>query len=249
MGQGTYGRVFLFKREEYGKTYFCAIKHISIPTYPKQEEDLFAEGLATDNASLHAYCAQLLESFMSEVSINVELRGHSNFVSYDDHQIIPRKGGPGYDIYIKMEYLTNLNTYLRQHPLTLADALRIGEDICTALSVLQRRNLIHRDIKPENIFINEDGNFKLGDFGIARSLDEAVTRMSARGTLTFMAPELVRHERSDFRVDLYSLGLVLYRLCNGNRAPFLPPLPTPVAHFEHNSAQDLRINGERLPPP
>ena len=201
LGHGTYGKVFLFKREDYGKTFFAAIKHITIPTYPKQADDLFAEGMATDKATLQAYCEQLLESFMSEVSINVELRGHSNFVSYDDHQIIPRKDEPGYDIYIKMEYLTNLNTYLRQRPLALSDALRIGEDICTALSVLQRRNLIHHDIKPENIFISEAGSFKLGDFGIARSLDEAVTRMSARGTLTFMAPELIRRGNHSFHVE------------------------------------------------
>ncbi|MCL1974807.1 MAG: protein kinase, partial [Firmicutes bacterium] len=156
---------------------------------------------------------------------------------------------PGYDIYIKMEYLVNLNNYLRQYPLTLGDALRLGIDICTALSVLQKRNLIHRDIKPENIFINRDGNFKLGDFGIVRSLDESVSRMSARGTPPFMAPELARHEKIDYRIDLYSLGLVLYRLLNGNRAPFLPPLPTSVTHFEYNTAQDLRMKGEQLPPP
>ena len=249
LGQGTFGRVYLFKREEYGNTYFCAVKHVSIPTYSNQADDLFAEGLATDSVSLQAYLTQLLESFMNEVNINVELRGHTNFVSYDDHQIIPRKDRPGYDIYIKMEYLTNLNTYLRQHPLTLADALRLGEDICSAMSVLQKRNLIHRDIKPENIFINKAGNFKLGDFGIARSLDEAVIRMSARGTRTFMAPEMAYNEKSDYRVDLYSLGLVLYRLLNGNRAPFLPPLPAPVTRYEYNAAQDMRISGASLPPP
>ena len=249
LGQGTYGRVYLFKREEYGNTYFSAIKHISIPTDYNQTVNLFAEGLATDAITMKAYYTQLLQSFMNEININVELRGHINFVSYDDHQIIPCKEGPGYDIFIKMEYLSNLNSFLQQNPLKLADILRLGEDICTAMSVLQKRNLIHRDIKPENIFINKNGDFKLGDFGIVRSLDESVTRMSAWGALSFMAPELTRHDKSDFRIDLYSLGLVLYRLLNGNRAPFLPPLPTPVTHFEYNTAQDMRIRGEQLPPP
>ena len=249
LGQGTYGRVYLFKREEYGNTYFTAIKHIAIPTDQNQKEGFFAEGLVTDAISLQAYCTQLLESFMGEINVNVELRGHTNFVSYDDHQIIPAKDGPGYDIYIKMEYLTNLRTFIPENQLTLGDVLRLGTDICTALSVLQKRNLIHRDIKPENIFINKNGDFKLGDFGIVRSLDEFVTRMTARGTLTFMAPELARHEKCDYRIDLYSLGLVLYRLLNGNRAPFLPPLPAKVTHYEYNIAQDLRMGGENLPPP
>lgn len=249
LGRGTYGKVYLYKREEYGNTYYSAIKHISIPTDQHQKDALFAEGLATNAVTMKAYCNQLLESFMGEININAELRGHTNFVSYDDHQIIPLKDEPGYNIYIKMEFLTNLGTYLRRHSLTLEDVLQLGVDICSALSVLQKRNLIHRDIKPENIFINKDGDFKLGDFGIVRSLDESVTRMTARGTLTFMAPELMRHEKTDYRIDLYSLGLVLYRLLNGNRAPFLPPLPAEVSHFEYNTAQDMRMRGEHLPPP
>ena len=192
LGRGTYGRVYLFKREEYGITFYSAIKHISIPADLNQIDDHYTENMAKDAGTMKIHCTQILQSYMNEININVELRGHTNFVSYYDQQIIPCEDGPGYDIYILMEYLTNLNSFLRQRPLTLADVLSLGEDICAALSVLQKRKLIHRDIKPENIFIGKDGNFKLGDFGIVKSLDESVAKMSAQGTLTFMAPELVR---------------------------------------------------------
>jgi len=249
LGQGTYGSVYLFKREEYGNTYFSAIKHISIPVDYSQIDEIYTKEMAKDDATLKTYYSRQLESLTNEININMELRGHTNFVFYDDHQIIPHKDGHGYDIYIKMEYLTNLSDYLPQHALSLADVLHLGEDICAALSVIQKRKLIHRDIKPENIFINENGFFKLGDFGIVRTLDESTSKMSARGALQFMAPELIHYEKSDYRVDLYSLGLVLYRLLNGNRAPFLPPHPMTVTHLEYNKAQDMRMRGVELPPP
>jgi serine/threonine protein kinase len=249
LGQGTYGKVYLVAKQEYGGTYYAAIKHISIPGGANQVEDIFSEGLASDDATLRAYCSQMLETFIAEINVNVELRGHTNFVSYDDHKIIQKNNAPGYDIYIKMECLTNLNEYMRCKPLMLIDVLSIGEDIGNALAVLQKRKLVHRDVKPENIFINSDGDYKLGDFGIVRTLNESATRMSARGTVMFMAPELTRQEKGDYRIDIYSLGLVLYRLLNGGRAPFLPPLPAPVTHFEYNNAQEMRLRGESLPPP
>ncbi|MDR1158926.1 MAG: protein kinase [Oscillospiraceae bacterium] len=249
LGNGAYGRVYLVSRQEYGSTYYSAIKHIPIPGDTGQIDDIFAEGMATNAATLQTYCMQILESFMTEININVELRGHTNFVSYDDHKIIPRADGPGYDIYIKMEYLQNLTGYMREFPIRLLDVVKLGEDLCNALAVLQKRSLVHRDVKPENIFISRGGDFKLGDFGISRMLDESVTRMSARGTTMFMAPELIRQEKGDYRVDIYSFGLVLYRLLNGGRAPFLPPPPALISHFEYHTAQELRVKGDPLPPP
>ena len=244
LGHGTYGDVSLFEREEYGNTFYSAIKHIPIPTHSTELRDAELEGVDPQD-----YCYQLVTSLLHEININVELRGHTNFVSYDDLKIVKRNGELGYDIYIKMEFLANLNEYLRIKPLTLADAIRLCEDICTALSVVQKRNLIHGDIKPENIFVNKDGNFKLGDFGIVRVLDTSVTRMSVRDTQMFTPPEVARNEKSDYRVDLYSLGLVLYKLMNRNRVPFLPAYPKPVTHFEYATAQDMRLRGAPLPRP
>ncbi|MCL1816537.1 MAG: hypothetical protein FWG43_02910, partial [Clostridiales bacterium] len=80
LGSGTYGKVYLFKREEYGHAYYSAIKHITIPTDHNQVDALFAEGIATNEDTLKDYCTELLESFMGELSINAFLRGHKNFV-------------------------------------------------------------------------------------------------------------------------------------------------------------------------
>lgn len=249
LGLGTYGEVHLFKREQYGSMYYCAVKHISIPTHQDQMDASFAEGLAKDGIAMEAYCDRLLESFVKEININVSLKGHTNFVSYDDHQIFPYSDGPGYDIYIKMEYLTNLNSHLEQQPLKLADVLRLGDDICSAITVLEKKGLVFGDIKPGNIFVNKAGSFKLGDFGTVKPTRASQPAASGNSDLTFKSPELAKEGKGDNRADIYALGLILYYLLNGNRAPFLLPPPMAVAPSAFSIAQDMRMNGEKMPPP
>ncbi|MCL1810226.1 MAG: protein kinase [Clostridiales bacterium] len=248
LGMGTYGKVYLFKREEYGSTYYCAIKHISIPTYQDRIDNLFLDGAATDRVAAQEYCDRLLESFVSDININAALKGHKNFVSYDDHRIFPYADEPGYDIYIKMEYFTSLSNYLQQQPLALADLLRIGEDICTAMSSLEKRGLVYREINPEDIFVNRVGDFKLGDYGTKKPTKEPQGEVSLPD-ISFAAPELAKKGEADNRADIYSLGLVLYGLLNGNRAPFLPPFPVSVSHSSRFVAENMRLRGDKLPSP
>ena len=73
-----------------------------------------------------------------------------------------REGETVWDIYIRMELLTPLNSFLSEHKLTEKEVVKLGSDICTTLEICAKRNVIHRDIKPENIFVNSFGDFKLG---------------------------------------------------------------------------------------
>ena len=72
-------------------------------------------------------------------------------------------------------------------------------DLCKALEYCQCQNIIHRDIKPENIFVSRFGEFKLGDFGIARELDRSMSGLSEKGTFSYMAPEMYKGEEYDAR--------------------------------------------------
>jgi serine/threonine-protein kinase len=148
-----------------------------------------------------------------------------------------------------MELLTPLLTYTRERRLTEQDAARLGADICRALELCRRYNIIHRDIKPENIFVSDTGDFKLGDFGIARTAEKTAGGMSKKGTYTYMAPEVYRDEPYGPGVDIYSLGIVLYRLLNENRTPFLPDYPAPITHGDRDAALARRMGGEPLPRP
>lgn len=127
------------------------------------------------------------------------------------------------------------------------DILKLGIDICRALEICQEKNIIHRDIKPENIFVNDRGDFKLGDFGIARTIEKTISNLSKKGTYAYMAPEVYRGMKYGSSVDIYSLGMVLYRYLNQNRMPFLP-FGT-IRYQDRENALERRMQGEIIPPP
>jgi len=129
------------------------------------------------------------------------------------------------------------------------DIIRLGIDICKALELCQRYNIIHRDIKPENIFISDNGDYKLGDFGIARTIERTTSGLSKKGTYSYMAPEVYIGKKYGFSVDTYSLGLVLYRMLNKNRGPFLPQPPEAITYDNREQALARRMSGEPLPRP
>jgi serine/threonine-protein kinase len=129
-----------------------------------------------------------------------------------------------------------------------AQVIKLGMDICNALVSCKKHNIIHRDIKPANIMISEDGMYKLGDFGIAKSSDRT-SNGTVAGTLSFMAPEVYGNRPYGALVDIYSLGMVMYILLNENVGPFLPLPPVLPKSSEMENARRRRFNGEALPAP
>ena len=171
----------------------------------------------------------------------------TNVVSCEDYEVIPHDNGMGWDILIRMELLTPLLEYAYDHPFSRRDIIQLGIDMCKALELCQRYNIIHRDIKPENIFVSDTGAFKLGDFGIARTAEKTMSGMSKKGTYSYMAPEVYRGGAYGFSVDTYSLGVVMYRLLNNNRLPFLPQPPEPITYSQRETALAKRMGGEQPP--
>lgn len=98
------------------------------------------------------------------------------------------------------------------------EVIRFGIEICSALEICHEKGIIHRDIKPDNLMVSKEGQFKLGDFGIAR--EPISGTMTVAGTPDYMAPEVKETTIYDKTADIYSLGLVLYYLSNDFRLPF-----------------------------
>src|SRR6202142_392417 len=98
-------------------------------------------------------------------------------------------------------------------------AVNLALQICSGLKEAHAQGIVHRDLKPENIMVDANGNVKIMDFGIARSM-EAVTRMTGSmvGTPAYMAPEQVAGKPVDYRTDIYSLGLIMYEVFTGAQA-------------------------------
>lgn len=247
IGEGSFGRVFEAVREDFGTTYKAAIKIITIPQRQSEIKSARAEGM--DEKSVNAYFRSFVEEIVREFALMSRLKGTANVVSYEDHTVIPHQGTIGWDIIIRMELLTSLLDHTSTKTFTRQDVIKLGIDICRALELCQKFNIIHRDIKPENIFISDLGDYKLGDFGIARTIEKTTSGLSKKGTYTYMAPEVYREGAYGSSVDIYSLGIVLYRLLNDNRAPFLPEYPAPITHSDREASLAKRISGAKLPVP
>lgn len=247
LGKGAFGVVYKAVRTDHGVKSYAAIKIISIPADSSEVDSLRSEGL--DLNATKTYLQGIVNDFVSEIQLMESLKGIQNIVSVEDYKVVEKKNEIGWNIYIRMELLTPFNTYIRDKELSEKEIIKLGCDICTALEICSKRNIIHRDIKPENIFINDFGYFKLGDFGIARKLENVTGGLSQKGTYNYMAPEVANNNKYDARVDLYSLGIVLYRLLNGNRLPFLETEQQLLNPNERKLAVERRIHGEALPAP
>ena len=247
LGEGGYGKVFEIERSEFGQTYRAALKVITVPQSSAEVRSVISEGMSVSQAE--AYFHGIVEELMHEFSIMFKLKGTANVVSCEDLRVLEHPDGIGWDILIRMELLHPLLPYVYQHPMARRDIIKLGIDICKALELCQRYNIIHRDIKPENIFISDNGDYKLGDFGIARTIERTTSGLSKKGTYSYMAPEVYAGREYGFSVDTYSLGLVLYRMLNKNRGPFLPQPPEAITFSSREQALARRMSGEALPRP
>ena len=245
IGEGSFGRVYRAARKEGDRSFYSAIKLIPIP---KNQSDIITiKNQGMDDASVEAYLSDMTERLINEIEIMNRLKGETNIVSYEDHQVIYEKDSLQRFLLIRMELLIPLNAYLADNELDSDDVRRLGIGICNALEVCEANNIIHRYIKDGNVFMNIHGTFKLGDFGIARELDPLCHTMSMRGTPAYVAPEMYHGKYYDNTVDIYSLGIMMYKMLNNGRYPFLPPAPDAFTYAQQDEAFYRRISGE-IPP-
>lgn len=247
LGEGAYGCVCKCVRRERGITSYCAIKKITIPRDAAEIELLKLEGFSEEASK--AYFDDIVDNFANEIGVMENLKGFPNIVSVEDYKIIEHENGIGWDIYIRMELLTSFQNHMQSNPLNEQDVIKLGIDICSALEACEKHGVIHRDVKPDNIFIDKNGKFKLGDFGVARQLEKTRSTMSDRGTPSYIAPEVVKERKYDHRVDIYSLGMVMYKLLNRNRDPFLDTEKQMIRVGERMEANRRRLNGDELDKP
>ena len=246
LGEGATGKVFEIQKTDYGITTRSALKVIRVPHSASDIRAALAEGM--DEQSVSSYFKGFVDEIVKEIRIMTNLKGHPNIVSYEDHHVTPHTDGLGWDILIRMELLTPLYEYRFRHTMQEKDVLRMGVELTDALSFCQKKGLIHRDIKPENIFVSETGQFKLGDFGVARTVEKTTGGLSRKGTEKYMAPEVYLGRPYGSSVDIYSLGLVLYSFLNLGRMPFCPLYKT-ITYADRENALGRRLNGDILPPP
>ena len=248
IGRGAFGEVYKVKREEFGETFYSAVKVIGIPNDKQEIQEFINEGQTS--GSIRYYYESVAKGLMNEIKVLEELKSAGNVVNIEEFEIQERKEEIGWDVYIRMELLKSLNEYRQGRQMEWEEVEKLGLDICKALEYCERRKIVHRDIKPSNIFVDDYGDFKLGDFGIARQMERTQSMMSQKGTQKYMAPEVwAGNQKSSYNVDIYSLGLVMYQLLNRNRMPFEPLDREYLTYQEKDEAFRKRLRGEEILPP
>lgn len=147
------------------------------------------------------------------------------------------QGTDGDLAYLVMEYVPGrtLRDVMRDEaPMRPRRALAYLEPVLMALSAAHDAGLVHRDVKPENVLIGPAGEVKVADFGLARAVSNDSTGGGTLvGTVSYLAPEVVTHQGSDARTDVYAVGAVLYEMLTGVK-PHVADSPLAVAHKHVN---------------
>lgn len=197
LGQGGMGEVYLARRADQAFDLQVAIK-------------LLKRGLDT---------GAVVRRFLTERRILAQLT-HPNIAHALDAGATP-DGRP----YLVMEYVEgqSIADYALFHGLSIDDRLRLLITVCLAVQEAHQRQIVHRDLKPSNVLVTADGQVKLLDFGIAKSLiDELVdaTRMAGDATMltpAYAAPEQILGQPVTTATDVYALGVILYELLTGRQ--------------------------------
>lgn len=150
--------------------------------------------------------------------------------------------------YIVMEYVegkTLKDIIKEKGALPYEVAISIGIKVAKALECAHKSGIIHRDVKPQNILVTEEGVVKVTDFGIAKSMDSSTIAHtnSVMGSAHYFSPEQAKGTYTDYRTDLYSLGIVLYEMVTGV-VPFNGDSPVTVAvkHIQEKAIPPKNIN-------
>ena len=229
----------------------AAIRITAIPEELDDINDLKMNGLSDDAVRLHL--EQLVREKVRSIQMMEVVKDNAHIQRLDDYKVIRNDQTGQWFLIVRMELLTPLRKRLQLAPFTEEDVIRLGVDMCSALVECHRNNIVHMSVEPGNVFVGKDGGFKLGGFSHARDLTKSTREQSVLLHPQYTAPEVYKEAKAGLdidayvRMDIYSLGLVMYYLANNRKMPFIPQEKQLVSLADREAAFIRRISGDPLP--
>jgi len=197
------------------------VKVITIPATQVQMDALLLAGAFKDPSGAMEYYKEVADDVVREAELLQKLSRLEGFLPYDGWQIEPiTRKRLGYEVYLLGSYKRSLEKHLRSSPVTQLEAINLGLDICSALSVCRQAGALYVDLKPSNIFMSEQKEYRIGDLGFVALNALSYTSLPTKYISAYTPPELEDPMASlNTTADTYALGMILYQLYNDSQLP------------------------------
>ncbi len=219
------------------------VKVISIPADQGKLDGLLLAGAFQGKEDAQKYFGLLADDAVREAALLGQLSQEPGFAGYDRWQKVQMpEPDTGWDVYLAAPYRKTLERFLRRNPMTHLAAVNLGLDICEALSACRRAGYLYVNLRPENICLTGDRAYEICDLGFIEMKGLSRASLPDRYISAYTAPEIVDAFSSpNATLDVYALGMILYKLYNGGVLPFEDrapetALPSP-AYADYEMAQ------------
>lgn len=217
------------------------VKIIAIPSTQAQMDALLLAGAYKDASEAMDYFKTVVDDVFREAELLRKLSKLEGFLSYEGWQMEPiTRRRLGYEVYLLGDYRRSLDKFVRKNPITHLEAINLGLDMCSALSVCRQAGALYVDLKPTNIFVSDKKEYRIGDLGFVSMDALSYTALPDKYRSSYTPPELLDPMASvGMTTDTYALGMILYQIYNDGQ---LPPadsgeeLPAP-AHADYELAE------------
>lgn len=226
-------------RENSEKKYI--VKIISIPASQVQMDALLLAGAYRDPADAMDYFKTVGNDVIKEAEFLQKLSKLEGFLSYESWQMEPITSKRlGYQVYLVGTYKRSLEKHVRRNPVTHLEAVNLGLDLCSALSVCREAGALYVDLKPNNVFVSDKKEYRIGDLGFVQMDALKYTALPDKYHSVYTPPELHDPMASlNLTADTYAVGMILYQLYNEGQLPFRDKAPEEVLPSPANADYEL----------
>ncbi|MEN8905291.1 MAG: protein kinase [Clostridiales bacterium] len=240
LDSGSSGFVYTMAKDDDPEN-LSIVKMLTIPN--EEQNRIICEYFKNDKKEINQFYANSVNNILLTLKNISKLNGHSNIISLENFMVKKDEKKDIWYLFLKMEYATPLYDYIKKNAFTENDLICLGMGVCNAISAFHNSNIVHENIKESNIFISKNNTFKISDFNLLRDL-----QFNPMFDSTIIPPEIAEGKPFSKLSDIYSLGILLYKLCNNGNLPFIKDnQKLSVTGMQNSSA--LRLSGKDLPAP